>query len=645
MRFQILGPLAVIHEGIDITPSAPKVRQLLAFLLIRCGTLVTATELIDELWGYKPPASAMTTVQTYVYKIRREVLHDAAVARLHSRPPGYVLEVAPQAGDMAEFERLVSRGRAALARREFRQAATALRRALALWRGPALADVVTGDILSGYLIRLEEDRLRALDLRIDVDLRLGMHRELVSELRLLAAQHPLDERFHAHLMLALYRCGRQHDALEVFSELRGALRQQLGLETSATTRQLHIRMLTSDPALADTPLDELERVPLSSGSDVQAPPVTVPCQLPPDIRDFTGRTELLEDLRDYSTLPAGGAWSRCVVLTGMPGIGKTAAALHAAHSQQSAFPDGQFFAELGGLSARPADPNTIADGFLRAAGFSDADIPVAFQERINLFRSWCARRQVLIVLDDASAEAQVAPFVPAAPRATLIITSRHSLSGLPGTSHLEVGALTLDEGIHLLDSIAGSRGGSPKAAARIVELCGRHPLALRGVASRLAAMPHWSFEKMAARLEKPRRRLDELRFADLDMRSRYQASYSRLVPTDRSLLRLISLLPPAGFSVAKAAALVGDSPDAVETRLSRLTGLHLLEARESGTTDEIRYRFHELGLLFAREELERELLGGELEPLGSPAESTPRSSVSVRHPSLRASSAAAYVMI
>lgn len=610
MRFHILGTLAVIHEGIDITPSAPKVRQVLAFLLIRCGTLVTATELIDELWGYKPPASAMTTVQTYVYKIRREVLHDAAVARLHSRPSGYLLEVAPHAGDMAEFERLVTRGRAALARREFRQAATALRRALALWRGPALADVATGDILSGYLTRLEEDRLRALDLRIDVDLRLGRHRELVSELRLLAAQHPLDERFHTHLMLALYRCGRQHDALEVFSDLRRALGQQLGLETSATMRQLHIRMLTSDPALQNTPLDELERVPLSSGSDIQAAPVTVPCQLPPDIRDFTGRTELLEDLRDYSTLPSGGAWSRCVVLTGMPGIGKTAAALHAAHSQRSAFPDGQFFAELGGVSARPADPNTIADGFLRAAGFADADIPVVFQERIKLFRSWCARRQVLIVLDDASAEAQVAPFVPAAPRAMLIITSRHSLYGLPGTDHLEMGALTLGEGIHLLNSIAGSRG-SPQAAARIVELCGRHPLALRSVASRLAAMPHWSFEKMAARLETPRHRLDELRFADLDMRSRYQASYLRLVPTDRSLLRLISLLPPSGFSVAKAAALVGDSPDAAEIRLNRLTGLHLLEAGESGTTGEIRYRFHELGLLFAREELERELLGGD----------------------------------
>src|SRR5260221_207738 len=214
MGFRMLGPLAVIAEGRDFTPTAPKVRQVLAFLLLRRNQVVQVTELIDELWSNCPPESAMTTLQTYVYKLRKEVLDPCALARLYTKPCGYLLDVTDENVDVCGFEDLSSQGRLALESGDTLRAAQLLSEALSVWRGEALVGVTTGEIVSAHVTRLEENRRRALEMRIEADMRLGRHQELISELKVLLFTNPLHERFHADLITAASPFCARYEGLE-----------------------------------------------------------------------------------------------------------------------------------------------------------------------------------------------------------------------------------------------------------------------------------------------------------------------------------------------------------------------------------------------------------------------------------------------
>ncbi|MEV5708029.1 BTAD domain-containing putative transcriptional regulator [Actinoallomurus sp. NPDC052274] len=579
-------------------------RQVLAFLLLRSGKFVQVGEFIDELWGDTPPSSAMTTLQTYIYKLRKDVLERCPGAHLHTRVSGYVLEVPPQEGDVFEFERLAAEGRAALDSGDAAGAADALSQALALWRGPAaLADVTVGEILSAYVTRMEEERLRVLELRIEADLRLGRHLALISELKVLVSRHPLHERFYANLMLALHRSGRRYEALEVYQRLRRVLVDELGLEPPQWVQRLHLALLSSDPTV-----ESLQEVPIVARSPDR---LMVPAQLPPDIPDFVGRDDVLEQVRESLISSAhGGTAASAVSISGMPGVGKTAVALRAAHLERSAFPDGQLYADLRGSTDDPADPREVLAEFARAIGIPHHQVPESQAERSKLFRTWSTGRRVLVVLDDAASVQQVVPLLPATPHCAVIITNRGGLHGLPGVRHIGLGALDPDAGMSLLKPIVGADRVEAErdAAERIYELCGGLPLALRSVGSRLAAASTWPLAKMVAQLEDGRRRLDELSFADLDVRARYDASYRRLSPCDRSAFRLISLLPPPDFSAATAAGLIGSGTDVVEMQLIRLVGCHLLEIAKTGNGGEIRYALPELTRLYARERLDMEFV-------------------------------------
>ncbi|GLW63957.1 hypothetical protein Arub01_22010 [Actinomadura rubrobrunea] len=603
MYFRILGPLWVANGGMEVTPTAPKVRQVLAFLLVRCGKLVQVGELIDELWGDDPPASAMTTLQTYIYKLRKDVLERCEAATLHTRVSGYLLDVSAERGDLLRFERLAHEGRTALDEGDPARAADRLSEALALWRGPTLADVSVGEILSAYVTRLEEERLRTLELRITADLELGRHQQLISELKMLVAEHPLNERFHAHLMMALHRSGRRYEALEVYQRLRRMLIDELGMEPSAPVQQLHLKLLNSD---AET------RTPRTSATIVRSrfDPLLVPAQLPPDISDFVGREEVLRDVRRHLVRPQGENTAvRAVSISGMPGVGKTTLALRAGHADRSEFPDGQLYADLRGTPDHPADPHQILEGFARAIGVPAGEIPDSLQERSKLFRTWSMGRRVLVVLDDAHSVSQVAPLLPASPNCAVIITTQRGLYSLPGVRHIELDVMSTDDAVELIETASGRRftAEERKSAERIAQLAGRLPLALRSVGCRLAAMHTWPVEKLAAQIEDSRRRLDLLSFAELDVRGRLSAGYRRLDPRDRSALRLISLLPPPDFTATTAARLIGSGTDAVEAQLIRLASRHLLSVRRTGA-GEIRYRLHDLVRVFARERLNEEFL-------------------------------------
>ncbi|MFJ9343415.1 BTAD domain-containing putative transcriptional regulator [Streptomyces sp. NPDC101733] len=247
----VLGPLSLVIDGEDRTPSAPKPRQLLGLLMLNANQMVRATECITELWGSQPPKTAMSTLQTYVLYIR-QILRSAPADRSHSlvtRNQGYQLGVSPQASDRLRFESLARRGREASAAGDPARASRLLGEALALWRGPALADVPAGPLSSAHVVELEEGRRGVLERRVEADLQLGRHRELLVELDALAALHPTHENIHAQYMLALHRSGLRPEALGVFHRLRCRLGDSFGIEPVPRLRRLYEAIDADDPVL------------------------------------------------------------------------------------------------------------------------------------------------------------------------------------------------------------------------------------------------------------------------------------------------------------------------------------------------------------------------------------------------------------
>ncbi|SBT42866.1 DNA-binding transcriptional activator of the SARP family [Micromonospora auratinigra] len=247
MEFNILGALEVKHEGNICTPTAPKVQWVLALLLCRANQIVSIGSLTEELWGTEPPRSAVTTTQTYIYQLRKKFEREGIAARpeerLETRPPGYLLRVGDAELDADRFERQVERGRELLAQGRADVAADLLRDALAMWRGPALANVPVGRLLEGHVAHLEESRVRALELRIEADIALGRHRELIPELRLLVAAYPLNEWMHGELIQALHRAGRRGEALQAYQNLRDILNEELGLDPSPELQRMQREVL------------------------------------------------------------------------------------------------------------------------------------------------------------------------------------------------------------------------------------------------------------------------------------------------------------------------------------------------------------------------------------------------------------------
>lgn len=246
-QFRLLGPLQVSRKDRDCTPSAPKVRQVLSLLFLRCNHTVSTDSLIYELWGEHPPPSAVTTVQTYVYHLRKIIDRQGLADDLHifTRSPGYCLRVDRDAIDVARFESCCHAARAHMGAQEWADAAANLRRGLDMWSGPPLSNVALGPQLSTYVDQMHECWKAALRLRIDAEMRMGMHLPMLGELRSLVATYPFDEWLHGRLMLALERCGRRSEALTVYRDLSSTLATELGLDPSVEVQQLHREILTA----------------------------------------------------------------------------------------------------------------------------------------------------------------------------------------------------------------------------------------------------------------------------------------------------------------------------------------------------------------------------------------------------------------
>ncbi|GCB45401.1 BTAD domain-containing putative transcriptional regulator [Streptomyces sp. NL15-2K] len=418
-EFKILGPLEVRRDGQPVRIGAAKVRLLLAALLAEANQVVTVETLVNRLWGEKPPSRARNTLQNYVLRLRRALDCPAGGAPVHTRPHGYVIETAPDTLDLHRFAALVRQGRTALEEGAAARAAPLLREALGLWRGAPLSDL-PAHLLQGVVPALDERRLDAMELRIDADLALGRAADVLPELRGLIEEHPLREHFWAQRMLALFRCGRQGEALECYRVVTALLAEELGVAPGAGLRQLHQRLLAAAPDLDEVRRGKTAR--LAREGD-----------LPVEMTTFVGREAQLAQVRAL----LGSA--RLVTLTGVGGVGKTRLALRAAADIASSFADGVRLADLAPLS----DADLLDRAVSEALGLRDQSARPAADTVVGHLRD----RRLLLVLDNCEhlvepVAALVLRLARAAPGLRVLATSRQRL-GVPGEHVLTVPSLTL----------------------------------------------------------------------------------------------------------------------------------------------------------------------------------------------------------
>jgi DNA-binding SARP family transcriptional activator/Flp pilus assembly protein TadD len=597
IQLRILGPLEVVARDQPVPLRSRRLRTVVAVLAAHANRTATVDELIAGLWADRAPDTAVGQLHTLVWRLRHW-FGDA----LLTRPGGYQLTLAPGELDAevfatraAEAARLAAAGHAAGAAGRYAEA-------LALWRGPVLADVdVPGDAhacgLLAAVAELNEQRLTVERDHVDVELSLGRHADLVPRLHRRVRAEPLHEELRERLMLALHRCGRRAEALRVYREGRDVLVGQLGLEPGAGLRRLHARILADDPTL-DAPAGP---APAEASAPVW--------QLPPDVADFVARDEQVTAIVDALTDPDRPAGTpRVVTVSGVAGAGKTALAVHAGHRVRGSFPDGALFADLRG-GATALDPGEVLARFLRALGEDPRRVPADTDERAAAFRARTQGRRLLVVLDNVADETQVRPLLPAEPRCAVLVTGRRRLTALPGAHQVDLGVFTTGQATDLMRRALGADRVAAQAddCALIVHRCGHLPLAIRIAAARLAARPHWPLRRLADQLADARARLDVLRTGDLAVRSSLALSHQALTGPERRAFRLLGALDLPDVAAWALAPLLAVPLDAAEELVERLVEARLLEAvpvgpaTGTGTPPPVRYRMHDLVHAYARE--------------------------------------------
>jgi DNA-binding SARP family transcriptional activator/tetratricopeptide (TPR) repeat protein len=612
MYFALLGPISVTHEGRALELSGLMPRSLLAALLFRPNVIVPMDDLVEAIWGHSPPQTAAASLQNHVMRLRR-MIGDEAGERIRVVPPGYLIRVESGELDSETFTRLCADGRRAARAGQWETSAECLAAALALWRGRPAADA-TG--LYGHeaaIQRLLEARTQATEGRIDAALHLGRHREVISELRALAASHPLAENFHGQLMLALYRAGRQAEALEVFHRLRRTLVEELAVEPSRHIQDIHCAVLRADPSLADP------SAAIPAAGDAKPSPVADPLahgahggsrfQLPADTRAFTGREAELEHLialaragsRGGDTGPNSNDAGLVVIhaIDGMAGIGKSALAVHAAHRVREDFPDGQLFLDLHGHTpgTDPVSPADALGWLLRSLGTPPQLIPQDLAQRSAYYRNRLNGTRTLIILDNAASTAQVRPLLPGAPGCLVMVTSRKRLTGLDEAHSLALDVLPQADASALFHQIAGP-GRVPAdhpAVPELTALCGNLPLAVRILAARLRHRRALPVEDLVRVLRDDGSRLGLLQDDDRNLTAVFESSYAALPAAEQRMFRVLGQVPGPDFDDYAAACLADTDRATAERLLQTLLDHNLLAQYVPG-----RYQFHDLVRLYAR---------------------------------------------
>jgi DNA-binding SARP family transcriptional activator len=595
-EFRLLGPLLVRRGGVTVPVTPGKQRAVLAALLLSANRVVSFDELTEALWGPAPPPSARVAVQNHVMRLRKAL---GGATRIRTHPHGYEILVDGSDLDVSGFEAHLAAARAAAKGGLWDVAAGQARAGLALWRGEPLAGVESELLATRDIPRLAELRLQALEVRLDADLRLGRHAEVITELHGLAAAHPLRERVHSLLLLALYRDGRQAEALAAYVRCREIVVDELGSEPGAGLRQLQRQILNGDPAL-----DPPAQAP--GTADYPVPPV--PRELPTAVSGFTGRAAELAALTRTLNQASQGSPGTVVIsaIGGTAGVGKTALALRWAHQVAARFPDGQLYVNLRGFD--PSDvPMPTADalrGFLDALGVPPDRIPAQPDAWAGLYRRLLADRRMLIVLDNARDEQQVRPLLPASPASLVVVSSRTQLGGLAaadGARLLTLDVLSQEEAVQMLTARigAGRAAAEPAAAAEIASLCGRLPLALAVAAARAEARPDFPLAAVAAELRDRAGRLEALDAGDpgSSVPTVFSWSTRQLSAAAARMFRLLGLHPGPDIIPAAAASLAAADDTEARRLLSELARAHLIAEHLPG-----RYVFHDLLRAYAAEQ-------------------------------------------
>ncbi|WP_411101024.1 BTAD domain-containing putative transcriptional regulator [Streptomyces sp. x-45] len=516
-----LGPVRLWRDGGLLPTGSPQQRALLAVLVLREGRTATAAEIVDALWGEDPPSQALAAVRTYASRLRKVMDPGTLV----SESGGYAVRLPDQGCDVAVAAHLARQAEQLRVQGDLQRARTFLRHALGLWEGEPLAGV-PGPFAETQRVRLEEWRLQLLESRVDMDLECGLHADVVPELTSLVSEYPLRERLRELLMLALYRAGRQAEALAVYADVHRLLADELGVSPREGLARLQQRILQADPELAFG-------TAASSGGR-QAAAFVRPAQLPPALPDFVGRSGVLAELT--GVLSAAGDGLQVAAVCGPVGVGKTALAVQAGHAVAQFFSDGHLFVDL-----QRTTPEAALAAALRALGVAETIVPAGLEERSALYRSALHGRRVLVVLDHAKDAGQVRWLLPATQGCAVLVTSRTRMIDLPGAHLVELDEMSPTEALHLFTRIAGRPPTDDQGPARYVTAaCGFLPLAVRAAACRLLAHRTWTVSDLADRLADEERRLDELQAGNMSVKPVIESSYCQLNAEQAAALRMLS---------------------------------------------------------------------------------------------------------
>lgn len=617
---RLLGPVEVIGPGGAALLPGSRQRAIVGLLALRGGAVVTRSALIDGLWGEDVPRTAVKTLYSHVTRIRQALAGCGLPDLLVTREPGYALLVAATDTDAGRLEDQLRLARVELAAdtaepvtdnlepagEAVALAVARLRAGLASCRGEPFADCPPLGWGAAEVARLQEVRLTAAEELWAAELRLGRHGVAAGELDRLVAAHPYRERLVRLLMLARYRSGRQAEALDAYQRLRVRLADELGVDPGPELQRLYARILRRDSGLDGRPGATASAGQAggtaSAGSAVPPPPrVSRPAQLPARVGYFTGRARELAGLDRLLVEP--GAEARIVAISGPAGMGKTALAVQWAHGIRDRFPDGQLFLDLRGHEPATAVAPTDALGqMLRGLGVPADRVPAELAEQTALYRSLLHDKRVLILLDNCRGADQVLPLVPANEASLLVVTSRRQLAAL-ATYHavhlVSLDVLAHADALALLGRVSGAErvDREPAAAAELVALCGRMPLALRIAAAILAASGDRPIGELATSLA-AENRLDALAIEGdaRSVRTVFASAYHGVSRDAARLFRRLGSHPGVTFSDHLAAA-AADIPLAAARRcLAELATAHLISEAGAG-----RHRFHDLLRLYAQE--------------------------------------------
>ncbi|MDH6144481.1 DNA-binding SARP family transcriptional activator [Kitasatospora sp. GP30] len=576
-RFALLGVPEVMAGQERLRPMSPTQTSLLAALALQAGRPVGVDELIDGLYGERPPRSAGSTITTYVLRLRK-ALGPELIVRVGR---GYALKVPRSAVDALEFARLANAPLLGDARAD----AARLQAALNLWNGATALVGAIGPLCERQREVLAQHRERARLQWFECQLVLGRHAEILADLAVASELTPFAERLQALRMTALFRCGRQAEALDVYHQVRERLLDELGIDPSAelaTVQQAILRGCDPGPRSAPAGIEPF------GGTESAAPPR----QLPSPPADLVGREEEIALLT--AAVRAGG--HAVGLVTGMGGAGKTSVVVSVAQAVAADFRDGQLWACLRGSTEEPAGADEVLAGFLTALGVPADRIPDGLSERAALYRSVLAGRSVLVVLDDARDAAQLTPLLPGAAGCAVLISAR-SRPAIGVTAAVRLDCLRPAESARLVCAILGAdrAGTEPEAVAALTAACGELPLAVRVLATRLARRPAWTVASMAARVSDDSRLLGELEAADAGFENACDLAFGRLTGAQaRALLALVAT-PSQDWSLTAAAATMGLPEAQAERILEALVDAALLTSPRPA-----RYSCHELVVAYAR---------------------------------------------